>query len=236
MLNLERWCVKIKNINIEISSNDGLNVSGGVFFYILSEEKRELKKMENEKEYLFSLANYLISLYDTLDDKYAASQVKIAKLLVIAEFYAKLHNNIDLLPTKTEYLFSGCGIKIPELEKMVGGIRGYISSGTESNSICDLTDEEKESLNHPVFEYVPENVNKVEELHRTILLEVFIRFASYDAGTLGKMLDELKPESLKKNPMKGSQKEIDLLIENINERSFDNNDIAEFVKGQNSNG
>lgn len=229
MLNLERWCVKIKNINIEISSNDGLNVSGGVFFYILSEEKRELKKMENEKEYLFSLANYLISLYDTLDDKYAASQVKIAKLLVIAEFYAKLHNNIDLLPTKTEYLFSGCGIKIPALERSFDGIRIYISSGIEINKPCDLTEEEKMALSNPNFEYVPEETKNIKPLHKRVLLNVFLRFASYDAGELGKMLNDIKPDDLKNETFIAHEDDIAKLVDNINTNTFENNEIVDFI-------
>ena len=239
MLNFERCCCKIKNVIIKISSNDGSKINGGVFFFTIDEdekdEKEESKMKQNEN--IYALANYLISLYDTLDKKYASSQVKIAKLLVIAELKCLYQKNESILPSDTKLLYSNCGIKIPALELPIGGIRIYISSGNEINAACDLSDDEQKLIESPNFEFFTDDeikdIKNLDSETTKILTKVFLRFASYDAGALGLMLNQLKqPEDrgIEKECSINKLKEMVDIIKSQEKETGDVNEIVSFIR------
>lgn len=239
MLNFERCCCKIINIIIRISSNDGLKINGGFFSFAIDEDeknKKEALKMK-KNENIYALANYLIGLYDMLDKKYASSQVKIAKLLVIAELKCLYQKNESILPSDTKFLYSNCGIKIPALELPIGGIRIYISSGDEINAACNLSDDEQKLVENPDFEFFTDDeikdIKNLDSETTKILTTVFLRFASYDAGALGLMLNQLKrPEDrgIEKECSINELKEMVGIIKSQEKGTRDGNEIVSFIR------
>lgn len=192
-----------------------------------------------QNENIYALANYLISLYDMLDKKYASSQVKIAKLLVIAELNCLYQKNESILPSDTKYLYSNCGIKIPALELPMGGIRIYISSGNEINKACNLSDDEKKLIENPDFKFFNDDeikdIKQLDSETKNILRNVFLRFASYDAGALGLMLNQLKQPEYRGIEMECSVNELKEMVKIMKNpkanESSDINEIASFIQG-----
>lgn len=188
----------------------------------------------NNQISIYTLANYIIGLYDSLNEKFVSSQIKIAKLLVISEIYSQYKYEKGLLPESTEYLFSQCGIKIPALEAPIGGIRIYISSGIEINEKPKFTDEEIEKIEHPEFQFfTAENIKSIQNINsetKYILKDVFKNFASYDAGRIGQLLNELKPEELVGEVGLRNFESIKKVVQKIQRNAIKDNDIVTFVR------
>lgn len=192
--------------------------------------------MANNQVSIYTLANYIIGLYDSLDEKFVSSQIKIAKLLVISEIYSQYKYEKGLLPENTEYLFSQCGIKIPALEAPIGGIRIYISSGIEINEKPKFTDEEIERIENPDFQFFTteeiESIQNIDFETKYVLREVFKNFASYDAGRIGQLLNELKPEELLGEVGLRNFESIKKIVQKIHKDKLVNNDVVDFIKGK----
>lgn len=190
----------------------------------------------NNQISIYTLANYIIGLYDSLNEKFISSQIKIAKLLVISEIYSQYKYEKGLLPESTEYLFSQCGIKIPALEAPIGGIRIYISSGIEINEKPKFTDEEIERIENPDFQFFTteeiESIQNIDFETKYVLREVFKNFASYDAGRIGQLLNELKPEELLGEVGLRNFESIKKIVQKIHKDKLVNNDVVDFIKGK----
>ncbi len=210
-------------------SNDGQAQIELVFSYRIHHNGcrlyEENKEVTEKNAPIVKLANYLICLYDNLYDRYASSQVKIEKLLVIAEILDQFKFKKSLLPEDTNYYSATCGIKIPDLERE---IRMFISSGIELNSEPEFSSEDIENLNNPSNLFIAGfNPDSINNNVKSILLNVFLRFCSYDAGYLGEQMNELKSgTSITEKSYFNNDgiKEIVMQIKN------NNNELATYIK------
>ncbi len=176
-------------------------------------------------------ANYIVSLYEKLDNKYMAGPIFVEKLVFIANLRHFYKTGYCFLPVDTQYISYPLGIV-----GLRDTITDYISSGDKVNKINYLLKEKhklmfenKEPKNFKVKEYLSE-IESIDSSIKDVLLETFIAFGSFEGGTLLNMYLEIKEASKYKNKKRGFiLNEPDL--KNLIPTKIIKNDLYQYITG-----
>ena len=221
------------NINIEITSSDGQAINGGVFFYFKSKNRKKKSSKVNEKgvnnildkeNKLEQACKFIVDLYDVFEGKYQSAQIKVQKLIVIANLQYIYTYGSSFLPSDTKYECNGCGFKIPEA---LSYTRPLVSFGECYNKKIDIDESEQEKINS-VFD----NYSNLSNEEKNVIIYVFRNFGSYDPVTLGQLLNYFKELSKnevfeKQPPFEFFEDDFKTLVENLNSNICNcNNAIA----------
>lgn len=175
-------------------------------------------------------ANYLIHLYDKLDDKYDATIVKIQCLLYIANLKYYFKYNTGFLPDNIEFVPIN-GIRIPNV---YGKVRDMISIGKKVNEFNHLMLESHNLLKYKVSKIHGFDENILSKECKKILLETFIAFGSYENTELGIMINELNSSFINKPFFKYKtsfyEKDYSQILNCI---SNVNNEVTSFIRDDN---
>ena len=178
-------------------------------------------------------ANYIVSLYEKLDNEYKATPISVEKLVFIANLRYFYKTGYCFLPVDTQYISYPLGIV---------GIRDTITEfiyiGDTVNKYNYLLKEKyklmfenTEPKNFKVKEYLSE-IKSIDSSIKDVLLETFIAFGSFNGGALLDMYLEIKKTSKFKDKEKGFiLNEPDL--KNLLPTKIIENDLYQYITGSN---
>ena len=218
--------VNVENCNVYYNRNGNKKTK---------EESKEGEKKLNssviERTSLKEAANYIVNLYDLLNDKFEASPVKVQKLLFIANLTAYYCYGNSFLPNDTEYECNKCGFKIP---KVLNEIRNFISAGVIENKKLDLSDYESDALYKTLDSNLTFSENNTLCYNvRKVLLHTFLTFGSYDPVDLGTILNDFKNSPnddffKQEPPFLFHEEQFPILIKTV--ETISNNEIKQFME------
>lgn len=177
-------------------------------------------------------ANYIVSLYEKLENEYKATPIFVEKLVFIANLRYFCETGYCFLPGDTLYInpLGIVGLKdtIPQFISIGDTVNKYNYLLKEKyRLICKVT----ESKNYKVKEYLPE-IKCIDSSIKDVLLETFIAFGSFNGGVILDMYLEIKKASKFKNKEKGFiLNEPDL--KNLLPSKIIENDLYRYITGSN---
>ena len=154
---------------------------------------------------LYEAGSFLIHLYDKIGGTFVCSQIKLEKMLILAQIKYYLENGDNLIDNMDIVFAEACGFALE-------------TSSTYFRSPITISKEYKdEALNSDIklklSEYSESNgllyfsEKSMDDNLKSFLIDIFIQYASYNPKTLGELLDRIK-DCDKFQKMKIAQKDV----------------------------
>lgn len=155
---------------------------------VFVDERRELKNML-ERLSLYNAGSYFIHLYDKIDSAYGCSQIKLEKMILLAQIEYYLAYGIELMSGLDIVFAEECGFS---LETKNIFFRSPISVSKEYKN-SKLSSELASKLSvYKDSEIMYFNENDIDCESKNFLNDVFVKYASCFPRKLGEYLDNIK--------------------------------------------
>lgn len=155
---------------------------------VFVDERRELKNML-ERLSLYNAGSYFIHLYDKIDGAYGCSQIKLEKMILLAQIEYYLAYGMELMSGLDIVFAEECGFS---LETKNIFFRSPISVSKEYKN-SKLSSELASKLSvYKDSEIMYFNENDIDCESKNFLNDVFVKYASCFPRKLGEYLDNIK--------------------------------------------
>ena len=166
------------------------------YYLILIVSKKDegcFLKGENKMVSMHTAGNFIIHLYDKINGKFGCSQIKLEKMLILAQVEYHLKYNKDLINDIDIVFAENCGFSLDTSDTY---FRSPITVSTQYDD-TPLDDIYKSVLKTPqkskIFRF---SESDLDDEAIDFLIDIFCKYASYLPKSLGKILDKIKSSKI----------------------------------------
>lgn len=138
---------------------------------------------------MYDAGNYFIHLYDKIGGKYGCSQIKLEKMLILAQADYYLQKKTDLIDDIDIVFAENCGFSLDTSNTYFRTPITISSYFVDEPLSEDDSKKTEPFIQSKIFRFDEKTLNPDTAM---FLRGIFCKYASYNPRTLGKILDKIK--------------------------------------------
>ena len=160
--------------------------------FISDSGKIDLKNNLEEVKGMLSLydaGSYFIHLYDKIGGVFGCSQIKLEKMLILAQIHYYINSNKNLIDDIDIVFAQECGFSLKTKNTYFRSPISTFSVYVDKPLADELVEKLDKEKNSSIMYFSEDSI--APELAE-FLKSIFVKYASFRAGSLGELLDKIK--------------------------------------------